>query len=77
MATHGPDTPEARFPAHIARYGPKKKPPKKVKIPVLQTLHVFYVSFMSFKRKSGILKDDKRHKRRLLKDMLKDKGDPY
>ena len=69
-------TPQKRVSQPIARYGPKKKPPKKVKIPVLQTLHVFYVSFMSFKRKSGILKDDKRHKRRLLKDMLKDKGGP-
>ena len=37
---HGSNTPESRFSAHMARYGPKK-PPKKAKIPVFGENRLF------------------------------------
>ena len=38
--THGSNIPESRFPAHMARYGPKK-PPKEAKIPVFGENRLF------------------------------------
>ena len=37
---HSSNTPESRFSAHMARYGPKK-PPKKAKIPVFGEKRLF------------------------------------
>ena len=37
---HGSNTPESRFPTHMASFGPKK-PPKKAKIPVFGENRLF------------------------------------